>query len=194
MDASPFFTFNVLSFSDREVETLRAFTREAYAAATVHELAEEIIFTGKVTGLVGELLRSPSENFVRFLLSEADLVSGRVTARVIERFMPTVRRAIQSTLVDMMTKSLQHEIPESPPTQTTPEPALVHEVRGARRSALRRVARAPRTRVHAGSRVQGRRNQKLQKLRSLVLVSYEEEARRRERGGSDDDEEDAPLT
>lgn len=113
MDAAPFFTFNVLSFSDREVETLRPFTRESYDASSVHELAEELIFTGKVTGLVGDLLRNPSENFVRFLLGEADLVSGRVTARVVERFMPTVRRAIQSTLVDMMTKSLQHEIAEA---------------------------------------------------------------------------------
>jgi len=124
MDPLPFFSFNVLNFSDREVDTLRAFTKEAYEAAGVHELGEELIFTGKVTGLVGELLRNPSEDFVRFLLGEADLVSGRVTARVVDKFTPIVRRAIQTTLVDMMTKSLQQEISEPPPVAAAP-PAVV---------------------------------------------------------------------
>lgn len=115
MDSAPFFTFNVLAFTERDVDTLRSFTKDAYEPATVHELGEELIFTGKVTGLVGDMLRNPSENFVRFLLGEADLVSGRVTARVVEKFTPIVRRAIQTTLVDMMTKSLQHEIAEPAP-------------------------------------------------------------------------------
>jgi hypothetical protein len=125
MDPSPFFTFNVLSFGDREVDTLRAFTKEAYDAISLHELAEELIFTGKVTGLVGDMLRNPSENFVRFLLSEADLVSGRVTARVVDKFTPIVRRAIQTTLVDMMTKSLQHEIAEPATLTTAAVPAVM---------------------------------------------------------------------
>lgn len=288
MDVAPFFSFNVLSFGDREVETLRAFTRESYTTAAIHELAEEIIFTGKVTGLVGDFLRNPSENFVRFLLSEADLVSGRVTARVVERFMPTVRRAIQSTLVDMMTKSLQHEIADTAATVPTPQPPVIAPLAATRASApeaassrkdlpsapaalgpvaaaiaagqvytteeeirifdvvkrlcaesaiqkpihykdtvsyfavnlgkvthwfMRFVVRedrryaicrlpaerasmlAPGFKVEAtsecpgGSRIFFKSNDDLDKLRSLILVSYEEEARRRERGGDDEEDE-----
>ena len=80
----------------------------------------------KVTGLINELLRNPSESFVRFLLAEVELVSGRVTKNVVERFIPIVKKAIQTTLLDMMTKSIQQEIaqpnnqPISNPSSSAP--------------------------------------------------------------------------
>lgn len=123
MDARPFFEFDVLSFTDRDVENLRTFARDSFNAAAVQNAAEEIIYTDRLTSLVNEVLRNPSENFVRFLLGELDLVSGRVTAKVVERFTPIVRRAIQGTLLEMMTRSLQQEI--ASPTAPAPAPAQV---------------------------------------------------------------------
>lgn len=131
MDASPFMEFNVLSFSDREVELLRPFTKESFDAASIQGHAEEIIFVGKVTTLINELLRNPSESFVRFLLAEVELVSGRVTKNVVERFVPIVKKSIQTTLLDMMTKSIQQEIAQpnsqavsaAPAMQPAPTPA-----------------------------------------------------------------------
>jgi hypothetical protein len=129
MDTSPFMEFNLLSFTDRDVELLRPFTKEAYDPASIQGHAEEIIFVAKVTGLINELLRNPSESFVRFLLAEVELVSGRVTKNVVERFVPIVKKAIQTTLLDMMTKSIQQEIaqpnnqPVSPPASALANPA-----------------------------------------------------------------------
>jgi len=110
MDSVPFMEFNVLAFTEREVEILRPFTKEAFNSESIQGHAEEIIFVGKVTTLINELLRNPSESFVRFLLAEVELVSGRVTKNVVERFVPIVKKAIQTTLLDMMTKSIQQEI------------------------------------------------------------------------------------
>jgi len=132
MDASPFMEFNVLSFSERDVELLRPFTKEAFNSESIQGHAEEIIFVGKVTTLINELLRNPSESFVRFLLAEVELVSGRVTKNVVERFIPIVKKSIQTTLLDMMTKSIQQEIAQpnmqavspTPPTVQTPVEAL----------------------------------------------------------------------
>ncbi|WNG61274.1 hypothetical protein F0U59_46105 [Archangium gephyra] len=110
MDSVPFMEFNILSFTERDVELLRPFTKEAFNSESIQGHAEEIIFVGKVTALINELLRNPSESFVRFLLAEVELVSGRVTKNVVERFIPIVKKAIQTTLLDMMTKSIQQEI------------------------------------------------------------------------------------
>jgi hypothetical protein len=110
MDSVPFMEFNILAFTEREVELLRPFTKEAFNSESIQGHAEEIIFVGKVTTLINELLRNPSESFVRFLLAEVELVSGRVTKNVVERFIPIVKKAIQTTLLDMMTKSIQQEI------------------------------------------------------------------------------------
>ncbi|WNG40360.1 hypothetical protein F0U61_46740 [Archangium violaceum] len=123
MDSSPFMEFNVLSFTEREVELLRPFTKEAFNSESIQGHAEEIIFVGKVTALINELLRNPSESFVRFLLAEVELVSGRVTRNVVERFIPIVKKAIQTTLLDMMTKSIQQEIAQPNVPVAAPVPA-----------------------------------------------------------------------
>lgn len=129
MDATPFWECDILSLAERDAEVLRGFTKDAFNPAAVQAFAEEIIFTGKVSGLINEILRNPSENFVRFLLGELDLVSGRVTSKVVERFVPVVRRSIQAALLDMMAKGLQQgigtseaEVPPEPP-QAPPAPA-----------------------------------------------------------------------
>lgn len=123
MDSKPFFEFDVLAFTDRDAENLRTFTKESFNASAVQTTAEEIIYTDRLTSLVNEILRNPSENFVRFLLGELELVPGRVTAKVVERFSPIVRRAIQGTLLEMMTRSLQQEIasPAPPPVVAPPQ-------------------------------------------------------------------------
>lgn len=123
MDASPFMEFNVLAFTDRDVELLRPFMKESFDAASIQVHAEEIIFVDKVTALINELLRNPSESFVRFLLAEVELVSGRVTRNVVERFVPIVKKSIQTTLLDMMTKSIQQEIAQPNTSTAGPGPA-----------------------------------------------------------------------
>ncbi len=110
MDPAPFLEFDMLSFSDRDAENIRAFTKAMFNAAAVQSYAEDIIYTQRIMALVDRTLRDPSESFVRYLLSEIDLVPGRVTAKVIERFQPIVRRSIQSTIVEMMTRGFQQEI------------------------------------------------------------------------------------
>jgi predicted type IV restriction endonuclease len=125
MGDKPFFEFNALSFTERDAESLEAFTKSQFEPAKVRNLAEDIIYTGKLTGYVNDLLRNPSESFVRFLLGEINIVSGRTTARVVEKFVPIIKKAIQMTLLDMATRSikLQTEEPAPPAAQPLPPAA-----------------------------------------------------------------------
>ena len=88
--------------------------------------AEELIYIAQVSTLVSNLLQRPSESFVRFLLGEIPLIQGRVTQRIVERFVPIVRKSIQSSLLSMMEKSFerasQHAADEPPPVEPEPEP------------------------------------------------------------------------
>lgn len=125
MDPTPFLQFDINSFTDRDAENLRTFSKEGFNPSAIQACAEEIIYTERLTSLVNDILRNPSENFVRFVLGELDIVSGRVTAKVVERFTPIVRRAVQSTIVEMMTRSIQQEIAGPPPPPPTPAPLPV---------------------------------------------------------------------
>ncbi|MBD2071324.1 hypothetical protein H6F93_28050 [Leptolyngbya sp. FACHB-671] len=69
-----------------------------------------------MTELVGGILRSPSEEFMRFLLKELSKTSptykieGQINDKKIQRFEPIVKKAIQSSLVELMTRSISQEM------------------------------------------------------------------------------------
>jgi hypothetical protein len=121
MDAAPFLELNMLRINEREAELLKPFTKEHFNPGIVKRHAEEVISLVRVTALINDLLRSPSENFIRFILGELDLVGGRVNANVVSRFEPIVKKSIQSALLGMMTKGIQQEI--APPPSAVPPPA-----------------------------------------------------------------------
>lgn len=112
MDREAFFSFNLLSHDAKDLEALKPFHKTNFDPARIVAHAEEMVYLKAMTRIVGGLLRSPSEAFVRFLVGELDL-GGRVTSRVVEKFEPITKKAIQISLVDLMTRSISQEI--SPP-------------------------------------------------------------------------------
>lgn len=120
MDEEPFLSFNILDYTSKDLDNLKFFHRDNFdpTAITIH--AEEIVYTKSITKLVSELLRNPSEDFISLLLRAAKLTDSRITSRVIEKFKPIVKKSIQNSLVDLMTRSLSQEIqaePEVSPTE-----------------------------------------------------------------------------
>lgn len=122
MDTEPFFSFDIVNYSDVDVEFLKPFQRSIFNAETVVQHAEEIIYVEALNKTVKNLLKEPSESFIKFLLGEANL-GGRMTAKVIGRFQPMVKKAIQAVLVELMTRSIQQEIgrPEEEEPAVSPE-------------------------------------------------------------------------
>lgn len=139
LSEKPFFEFDVFGFTEADVEVLESFSRERFNPVGVREQAEEIIYTSKISGYVSSILRNPPESFTRFVLSELNVFAGkRVTPRVVEKFAPTIRRAIQATLLDMATRSIKEqgeqkpEVPPIPSSQAEPvalasQPAKMEE-------------------------------------------------------------------
>ncbi|WP_437975384.1 type I restriction endonuclease [Sorangium sp. So ce295] len=127
MGERPFFEFNVLEFTERDVETLDAFSKDNFDAGTVRTRAEDIIFTGRMTAYINDVLRNPTEEFTRFILGELNITTGKLTAKRVEKFIPIVRKAIQTTLLDMATRSIRQEtqdvaVAAPPPPPPIPQP------------------------------------------------------------------------
>jgi len=119
MDKEPFFSFNVLKYDSKEIENLKLFHRDYFDATAIGSQAEEMVHVKGMTHLVGNLLRSPSENFVRFLVTElgkaplSDEVQGKSKNKVFEKFEPIVKKSIQSSLLELMTRSLSQEMTQA---------------------------------------------------------------------------------
>ncbi|BAY31924.1 hypothetical protein NIES2107_38100 [Nostoc carneum NIES-2107] len=116
MDKEPFFAFNILNYDLKDIENLKFFHRENFDIAAITSHAEEMVYVKGMTQLVGNILRSPSDEFVRFLLTELGKVApsyelqSRITNKVIEKFQPIVKKSIQASIVDLMTRSLSQEM------------------------------------------------------------------------------------
>jgi len=98
MDKEPFFGFNILEYDSKDIENLKFFHRDNFDVAAITRHAEEMVYVTGMTQLVGNLLRSPSEEFVRFLVTELGKVApsyevqGRITNKVIEKFKSIVKK------------------------------------------------------------------------------------------------------
>jgi predicted type IV restriction endonuclease len=116
MDKEPFFTFNILEYDSKDIDNLKFFHRDNFEVTAITNHAEEMVYVKGMTQLLGNLLRSPSEEFVRFLVAELGTIApsyeiqGRITGKVIDKFRPIVKKSIQGSLVELMTRSLSQEI------------------------------------------------------------------------------------
>jgi len=69
------------------------------------DIGQCCIENSKITDFVNELLRNPSDGFVKLIVSKLDLVGDRrVNANVVARFEPIVKKAIKAALLDIVTR------------------------------------------------------------------------------------------
>jgi hypothetical protein len=130
MDDEPFFNFNILNYEQKDLDNLKLFHRDNFDVAMIKRHAEDMIYLTGMTQLIENLLRSPSEGFIRFLVGEIKsvipnyIVRGKITNKVVDKFTPLIKKAIQSSLVNLMTQSISREISlpsELVSTTQTPE-------------------------------------------------------------------------
>ncbi|MDE2639063.1 MAG: type I restriction endonuclease [Chloroflexota bacterium] len=91
MDPKPFFEFNMLDFTEAQVEELKRFTKSAFEPSQVIEVARELKYTTEIKRVLAEDLASPSEDFVRFVIRR--VYEGRVTPAVRDQFATLAKQA-----------------------------------------------------------------------------------------------------
>lgn len=119
MDDDPFFCFNILTYDQKQVENLKFFHRDNFDAFVIKRHAEEMVYLSGMTQLMDSLLRSPSDEFIRFLISQLSNIGSRyaveskITSKIVEKFRPIVKKSIQGSLVELMTQSISKEMGQS---------------------------------------------------------------------------------
>jgi hypothetical protein len=121
MDAQPWLIIDLMSVKPAEIEALRRFRKADFSPSDISALAEEMVYYSAILSFVSIQLRDPSESFVRFIAGEIPAV-GRITAKVVERLTPILRKALQSAIVDQVARSLDRSA-EAAPEPEAPAPA-----------------------------------------------------------------------
>lgn len=113
MDSDPFFIFNLLSFSEEELDTLIEFSKSKFSEENILTIAEKLKYLSKFKNVILKELSSPSEEFNKLLIKQ--VFSGRLVQKQKEKFSEIINTALEE-LFDF--KKL---IPESLVTTTKEE-------------------------------------------------------------------------
>lgn len=104
MDNTPFFSFSMDNLSGLDIETIENFVRENFDSNEIVKFAEELIYMTNLNSNIKELFKNPSDDFLRFLIK--DFSSTRITSNVLDRFRPIVQKAINNTLLEIISEGL----------------------------------------------------------------------------------------
>lgn len=110
MDKYPFHVARLDSI-DQGLDILYKFHKSNFSPDEIRDFATQINYTKKIYGFLkghidlGE--KMPNENFMRWILSEDGNYGGggKITAKVVERFQPIVKDAMQMVLKDIVRRS-----------------------------------------------------------------------------------------
>ena len=118
MDAKPFFEFNMLDFTEPEVQELKKFTKEDFDLNNTLTTARELKYTREIKRVLADELVKTSDEFARFVTVK---VFGSLPAKATrQRFSALVQPAFVQFLNDHVYHRLRSAIE---PELTPPPPA-----------------------------------------------------------------------
>ena len=100
MDLVPFLEINMLNLKDSSINELKKFAKENFDKEKIFSTAEELKYSSLIKGLLSREYEAPSENFIRFILS--DIYEGQKNQKIIEKFTPVVKRAFSSFVNELV--------------------------------------------------------------------------------------------
>jgi len=116
MDDEPFFSFNILNYDQKQIDSLKIFHRDNFDYIQIKNYAEEMVYLRGMTKIIDNILRTPSDDFIKLLISQFKkeypnyVVGGNITPTMIQKFKPLIEKSIQNSLVELMTQGISREM------------------------------------------------------------------------------------
>ncbi|MGL4882363.1 MAG: type I restriction endonuclease [Waterburya sp.] len=113
MDDKAFFEFNMLNFSDSDVNELKRFSKSTFDLNELSDVAQNLLYTKEIKRIMAEQLAEPSPDFVKFFASK--VYSGKMMATVVEKFTEITKRSLKEFINERITDRLKSaiDLPES---------------------------------------------------------------------------------
>ena len=119
MDRKPFFEFNMLDFTEAEVEGLKRFTKAAFNLDEIVDAARELKYTTEIKRVISKELESPSDEFVRFIVGR--VYEGRATQTIRDLFGSLVRQAFVQFINDRISDRLKSALEQEEQEDNKPQ-------------------------------------------------------------------------
>lgn len=125
MDEVPFFILSLANIEDSDINILTSFKKGNYDKDQLSKDAEVLAYTSTFNAALKTLFTTPSDEFIRFLIKNSNDI--KVTANVIERFRPIVKKSINNAILDMVSTGLlqqENSLKTEPAPEGKADPAI----------------------------------------------------------------------
>ena len=126
MDLVPFLEINMLNLKDSSINELKKFAKENFDKEKIFSTAEELKYSSLIKGLLSREYETPSENFIRFILS--DIYEGQKNQKIIEKFTPVVKRAFSSFVNEIVNSKISSALADDYDKDEESEPEIKEPV------------------------------------------------------------------
>lgn len=121
MDSRPFFEFNLLQFSDNQVEELKKFNKTAFDLESIISNASNLKYRRGLLQEISSEFENPSKDLVQIFAKR--VYDGRLTQTVLEQFTQLTHTALRDFIRDRVNERLKSAIDtDTPKTGSQPEP------------------------------------------------------------------------
>lgn len=110
LDKEPFFTFNLLEFKENQIETLEEFCKEKFDLEQAFSNAGNLKYIKQFEEVIENEYKTPSDDFVRYLINKSGVCDGRITDKVIEKHKTTTIEAFNLFMSKVMKTSLDFNL------------------------------------------------------------------------------------
>ena len=110
LDKDPYFTFNLLEYKENQLETLSEFCKENFDLEKAYSNAGDLKYIKQFEEVIENEYRTPSDDFVRYIISKSGVCDGRITDKVIEKHKSTTVEAFNLFMSKVMKTSLDFSL------------------------------------------------------------------------------------
>ena len=107
MDDKPFFVVNITKLKESDFGNLAKFKKDSFNKESLTRCAEELTYASTLDSNIKELLKNPSDEFVRFLLKDFNF--QRITSNIVDKFRPIVKQSISNAVLDRVSDGLYRQ-------------------------------------------------------------------------------------